>query len=276
MMTRSLPDYSVTGDGPVTLFLLHGAFGAKEYWRNQLRAFSNAGLRIVAWDAPGYGVSPLPDDFSVETAAAALTRLIEREGTETNIILGHSMGGMVAIRTYGLIPEKIEGLILSATSAAFGRSDGEWQKEFVRARVAPLDEGRTLEDFAPGMLQAMFAPGIQNEATDLVIRVVSQMKPETFRAAIEAVTRFDAREVLPRMSVPVLCLAGGHDLSAAPPRVMEKMASKIEKGEFLCMDHVGHFGWAEDPDGYNAHVLEFLKTRIPAVAQVIGVATVHA
>ncbi|MCB1407894.1 MAG: alpha/beta hydrolase [Rhodobacteraceae bacterium] len=275
-MTRSLPDYSVTGDGPVTLFLLHGAFGAKEYWRNQLRAFSNAGLRIVAWDAPGYGMSPLPDDFSVESAAAALTRLIAREGTDTNIVLGHSMGGMVAIRTYGLVPDKIDGLILSATSAAFGRSDGDWQKEFVRARVAPLDEGRTLGEFAPGMLRAMFAPGVQNDATDLVIRVVSQMKPETFRAAIEAVTRFDAREVLPRMTVPVLCLAGGHDLSAAPPKVMEKMASKIAGGEFQCMEHVGHFGWAEDPDEYNRRVLAFLRRRIPAVAKVFKEARVDA
>lgn len=275
-MTRSLPDYSVTGDGPVTLFLLHGAFGAKEYWRNQLRAFSGAGLRIVAWDAPGYGVSPLPDDFSVETAAAALTGLIEREGTQTNIVLGHSMGGMVAIRTYGLVPDKIDGLILSATSAAFGRSDGDWQKEFVRARVAPLDAGQTLQEFAPGMLRAMFAPGITNDATDLVIRVVSQMKPETFRAAIEAVTRFDARDVLPRMTVPVLCIAGGHDLTAAPPKVMEKMASKIAKGEFQCMDHVGHFGWAEDPEDYNARVLAFLKDRIPAAAKVIEDAAVDA
>ncbi|WP_323037630.1 alpha/beta hydrolase [Pararhodobacter sp.] len=268
-MTRTLPDYSVTGDGPVTVFLLHGAFGAKEYWRNQLRAFSAAGLRIVAWDAPGYGCSPLPDDFSVETASEALVRLIEREGTQTNIILGHSMGGMVAIRTYGMIPDAIDGLVLSATSAAFGRSEGEWQKAFVQARVAPLDEGRSLEDFAPEMLRAMFAPGITNTATDLVIRVVSQMKPETFRAAIEAVTRFDARDVLPRMTVPVLCIAGGHDLSAAPPKVMEKMATKIAKGEFQCMDHVGHFGWAEDPEDYNTRVLAFLKGRIPAVAKVM-------
>lgn len=275
-MRRTLPDYCVAGDGPVTIFLLHGAFGAKEYWHNQLHTFSRAGLRVVAWDAPGYGCSPLPDGFSVETAADVLVKLIERESTETNIILGHSMGGMVAIRAYGMIPEAIDGLVLSATSAAFGRSDGEWQKEFVRARVAPLDAGRSLEDFAPGMLRAMFAPGITNEATDQVIRIVSQMKPETFRAAIEAVTRFDARDVLPQMAVPVLCIAGGHDLAAAPPKVMEKLASKIAKGEFQCMDHVGHFGWAEDPDEFNSRVLGFLKDRIPAVAAVINNATCDA
>lgn len=269
-MTRALPDYSVTGTGPVTIFMLHGAFGAKEYWRNQLQAFSDLGLRIVAWDAPGYGCSPLPDEFSVEVAAEALTRLIAREATETNIILGHSMGGMIAIRTYGMVPEKIDGLVLSATSAAFGKSDGEWQKEFVRARVAPLDAGQSLEEFAPKMLSKMFAPGVSNEATEMVIRVVSQMKPETFRAAIQAITQFDAREVLPMMTVPVLCIAGGHDLHAAPPKVMEKLSTKIARGEFQCMDHVGHFGWAEDSAEFNRRVLTFLESNIPAVASVLN------
>jgi len=269
-MTRILPDYSVTGEGPVTLFLLHGAFGAKEYWRNQLQTFSERGLRIVAWDAPGYGVSPLPDGFSVERAAEALTHLIARERTETNLVLGHSMGGMVAIRTYGMMPEAIHGLILSATSAAFGRPEGDWQRAFVRDRVAPLDAGRSLADYAPEMLRTMFAPGAAHPATDLVIRVVSQMKPETFRAAIEAVSRFDAREVLPHISVPTLCIAGGHDLSAAPPKVMERLTTKIAQGEYRCMDHVGHFGWAEDPDGFNREILDFLTRRIPAAAAVLG------
>lgn len=275
-MGRTMPDYSVTGEGPVTLFLLHGAFGAKEYWQHQLQTFSDLGLRIVAWDAPGYGASPLPEEFSIETAAAALRELILKEKTETNLVMGHSMGGMVAIRTYDLIPEAIDGLILSATSAAFGNSDGEWQREFVAARVAPLDQGKTLEEFAPGMLRRMFAPGADHPATELVIRVVSQMKPETFRAAIQAITQFEARDVLPRITVPTLCIAGGHDLSAAPPKVMEKLASKITKGEYRCMDHVGHFGWAEDPEGFNREIVDFLTTRIPAVAEIVARRPVHA
>jgi len=269
-MTRSLPDYSVTGNGPVTIFMLHGAFGAKEYWRNQLQAFSDLGLRVVAWDAPGFGCSPLPDPFSVEVAADALARLIAHEKSETNIVLGHSMGGMIAIRTYGLVPEMIDGLVLSASSAAFGKSDGEWQKEFVRARVAPLDAGQSLEEFAPKMLAKMFAPGVSNAGTEMVIRVVSQMKPETFRAAIQAITQFDARDVLPRITVPVLCIAGGHDLHAAPPKVMEKLATKIAKGDYQCMDHVGHFGWAEDPEEFNRRILAFLRTKIPAVAKAMA------
>lgn len=263
-MNRRLPDYSVTGHGPVTLFLLHGAFGAKEYWRTQLHALSAAGYRVVAWDAPGYGASPLPDDFGVESAAAACARLIDAQGGATNVIVGHSMGGMIAQRAFDYRRDRVHGLVLSATSAAFGKPDGAWQQAFVRDRVAPLDRGLSIAEYAPGMLRAMMAPDASGEEVDLLIRVVAGMREETFRAAIQAITRFDGRDILPAMArIPVLCIAGELDASAAPPAVMEKLAAKIG-AEFVCMRGAGHFGWAERPAEYNAIVLDFLRRRFPA------------
>ncbi|MBX3477727.1 MAG: alpha/beta fold hydrolase [Brevundimonas sp.] len=264
-MTHRLPDYSVTGDGDITVFLLHGAFGAKDYWRNQIETLAGAGYRVVAWDAPGYGFSPMPQDFSVEGAARALAALIDAQGTQRNVILGHSMGGMIAQRAFDYRTDRIDGLILSATSAAFGRSDGEWQQAFVRERVAPLDAGQTIPEYAPRMLRSMMKPGADHPAIDLLIEVVSRMREETFRAAIEAITRFDGRDILPKMATrPVICIAGAHDLGAAPPAVMEKLAGKIG-GEFVCMRDVGHFGWAEAPEAFDAIVLDFLDRRIRKV-----------
>lgn len=261
-MNTRLPDHSVTGDGDVTVFMLHGAFGAKEYWRNQIKALSDAGYRVVAWDAPGYGVSSLPADFSVQTAAEACARLIDAQGGDRNVLLGHSMGGMIAQRAFDLRTDRIDGLILSATSAAFGRSEGEWQQAFVRDRVAPLDAGQTIPEYAPKMLRDMMAPGAGGPIVELMIDVVSQMREETFRAAIQAITQFDGRDILPKMATrPVLCIAGEHDLNAAPPAVMEKLAGKIG-GEYVCMPDVGHFGWAEQPERFNALVLDFLMRRL--------------
>lgn len=262
-----LPDHSVSGSGDITVFLLHGAFGAKEYWFRQIEALTHAGYRVVAWDAPGYGVSPMPADFSVEAAARAAEHLIRAEGTARNVLLGHSMGGMIAQRCYSYCPDLIDGLVLSATSAAFGKSDGDWQQEFVRARVAPLDNGMTLPEFAPKMIAAMLAPGSAGQDIDRVISVVSRMREHTFRAAVQAITQFEGRDVLPMIEVPTLCISGGHDLAAAPPKVMEKMASKIADAEYHCMEHVGHFGWAEDADGFNKILIDFLDRRVKAAAR---------
>ncbi len=271
-----LPDHSVSGSGDITVFLLHGAFGAKEYWLRQIEALTQAGYRVVAWDAPGYGVSPLPADFSVESAARAAEALIRAEGTRQNVVLGHSMGGMIAQRCYSYCPDLIDGLVLSATSAAFGKSDGDWQQEFVNARVAPLDKGMTLPQLAPKMIGAMIAPGMKGEDIDRVVRVVSGMREETFRAAVYAITQFEGRDVLPMIDVPTLCISGGHDLAAAPPKVMEKMAGKITGSEYHCMEDVGHFGWAEDAEGFNALLLDFLERNVKnATRDVSDIAVAH-
>ncbi|HEY7742891.1 MAG TPA: alpha/beta fold hydrolase, partial [Burkholderiales bacterium] len=66
-----LPDYTVTGEGRVTVFLLHGIYGSKEYWRYQTERLVARGYRVVAWDAPGYGLSPLPVPFSFDVVAEA-------------------------------------------------------------------------------------------------------------------------------------------------------------------------------------------------------------
>ncbi len=264
MSELDCPDYSVThaqgGATEMTIFLLHGAFGAKEYWRGQIAALAAAGHRVVAWDAPGYGLSPLPKDFSIDRCARALGVLLRREGGSCNVVLGHSMGGMIAQRAWVHAPEKIQGYVLSATSAAFGKSDGDWQKEFVRQRVAPLDAGRTLPEHAPGMLRAMMAPAAAGPAIDLLIATVSQMREETFRAAVAAIATYEGRELLPTMKIPVLCVAGGLD-KTAPAEVMRKMADKLPDARFACMETAGHFGWAEQAEAFNALLLDFVGSR---------------
>lgn len=263
----ALPDYAVhhphgTPRG-TTVFLLHGAFGAKEYWRSQVQALVRAGYRVVSWDAPGYGLSPLPQPLTIDHCAQALALLLRKEGGTRNVVLGHSMGGMVAQWAWKYAREHIHGYVLSATSASFGSPDGDWQKGFVRERVAPLDAGRTIPDYAPGMLRAMMAPAAQGPAVDLVVATVSQMREETFRAAVQAIVGYEGRAILPELDVPVLCIAGALD-QTAPAAVMQKMAAKITGAEFQGLDGLGHFGWAEHPARFNAAILDFLARRIGA------------
>ena len=262
--TLPLPDYAVhhpRGTAKnTTVFLLHGAFGAKEYWRAQLEAFTGAGYRVVAWDAPGYGISALPQPLTIDHCAQALAQLLQKEGGQPgtrNVVLGHSMGGMVAQRTWKLARPLVHGYVLSATSASFGSPDGDWQKGFVRDRVAPLDAGKTIPEYAPVMLRAMMAPGASGPAVDLVIATVSRMREETFRAAVAAIVGYEGRDILPTLDIPVLCIAGALD-ATAPAAVMQKMAAKINGAEFHSLEGIGHFGWAEEPARFNAVVLDFL------------------
>lgn len=260
----ALPDYAVHQPAQrandTTVFLLHGAFGAKEYWRSQLQALTQAGYRVVSWDAPGYGISSLPSPLTIDYCAKALAMLLEKEGGGRNVVLGHSMGGMIAQQAWRYARSRIHGYVFSATSASFGSPDGDWQKEFVRARVAPLDAGRSIPDYAPEMLRSMMCAHASGAAVDLVIRTVSQMREETFRAAVAAIVGFEGRDLLPTYDVPVLCIAGELD-ATAPAAVMQKMAAKIAAADFVSITGLGHFGWAEDPARFNSAVVEFLARR---------------
>ena len=262
--TVTMPDFAlhhpVGGANGTTVVLLHGAFGAKEYWREQLQAFVQAGYRVLSWDAPGYGLSALPVPLTIDHCARALALLLDTHGGARNVVMGHSMGGMIAQQTWRYARARIQGYVLSATGPSFGSPDGEWQKEFVRDRVAPLDAGRSIPDYAPGMLRAMMAPGAHGPSVDLVVGTVSQMREETFRAAVAAIVGFEGRDLLPTIDVPVLCIAGELD-ATAPAAVMQKMANKIAGAEFASLPGLGHFGWAEDPASFNTAVFDFLTRR---------------
>ena len=255
-------DFSVTHphgtSNGTTVFLLHGAFGAKEYWRRQIAALAAAGYRVVAWDAPGYGLSPLPEGFGIDLCAKSLAALLRSQGSGRNVVLGHSMGGMIAQRAWAYAPEHIHGYVLSATSAAFGQPDGDWQREFVRQRVAPLDAGRSIPDYAPEMLKKMMGPRAEGPDVRLLIDIVSLMREETFRAAVAAIATYEGRALLPTMHVPALCVAGELDRTA-PAEVMQKMTTKMPRAVCVSLEGLGHFGWAEDAARFNQVLLDFLS-----------------
>lgn len=260
--TVPLVDFSIThphgASNGTTVFLLHGAFGAKEYWRRQMAALAAAGYRVVAWDAPGYGLSPLPEGFGIDLCAKSLAALLRSQGSGRNVVLGHSMGGMIAQRAWAYAPEHIHGYVLSATSAAFGQPDGDWQREFVRQRVAPLDAGRSIPDYAPEMLKKMMGPRAEGPDVRLLIDTVSLMREETFRAAVAAIATYEGRALLPTMHVPALCVAGELDRTA-PAEVMQKMATKMPRAVCVSLEGLGHFGWAEDAARFNQVLLDFLS-----------------
>lgn len=252
------------GSGPVAVVLLHGIGGGKSAWPAQLSALAQHGYRAVAWDMPGYGDSPPIDPYDFAGLAAALVPVLDAERRQGRrvVLLGHSMGGMVAQEAYAASPASIDGMVLSGTSAAFGKPDGDWQREFVAARTAPLDAGQSMAALAAGLVRGMVAPDAPAAGVALATSVMAAVPPQTYRAALGALVRFDRREALARIAVPVLLLAGEHDRNAAPA-VMERMAPRIADVQYLCLPDVGHLANMERPDLFNAALLEFLQRRFP-------------
>jgi pimeloyl-ACP methyl ester carboxylesterase len=257
-----IPAHLSRGESDRAILLLHGVGGGKGLWEPQLDPLAAAGYRVVAWDMPGYGDSAMVEPYTFETLARALGRLIDHIAPRETILLGHSMGGMVALEAFARFPERIAGLILSGSSPAFGKADGAWQQAFLRERLDPLDRGKTMADLAPGLVGNLIGLEPDPAGVALATQVMSAVPAPTYRAALMALVGFDRRALLPSIRVPTLALAGAQDRTA-PPAVMQKMAERIPGARYACLPGAGHIANVERPAAFNRAVLDFLAAAFP-------------
>jgi len=256
-----MPDYQITGEGKTTVFLLHGIYGAKDYWRYQTERLVAKGYRVVAWDAPGYGLSPLPDPFSFDVVAEAGARLIRATAGERNVVFGHSMGGQITPRIRLKVPELVHGIVITATIGYFGNRTKEEQEEFVRKRSAPPPPGTDPYTAQLAIVNSMLGPASTGPEVDLVRAIASRTPPKTVQAAVKAVQAYpeaDAVSAIRAVSVPSLLVAGEVDQTGHPAG-MKRVADMIAGAQFAVVSGSGHYPWAENPGEFNPVFFGFLE-----------------
>ncbi|HEX9720947.1 MAG TPA: alpha/beta hydrolase [Ramlibacter sp.] len=268
----NVPSFTVLGSGP-TILMLHGIGGGHLAFAPQVETLASSGYRAVAWDMPGYGRSAPIEPYTFKGLARSCITLIEAllagdekgsaAGTANNarrdgvILLGHSMGGMVAQEVVARRPELVSRLILCGTSPSFGKAEGNWQRKFIAERTAPLDAGKSMADLADVLVPQMVGPASLPEGVRLATHCMSQIPASTYRRALEALVTFDRRANLSHIQVPTLLVAGELDHNA-PPAVMKKMAEAIPNSTYLEMRGIGHLQNLEAPDDFDGLVLNFL------------------
>ena len=252
-----VPESVARGEGEVILFL-HGVGGGAYGWMPQINSFS-MNYRAAAWNMPGYGDSPLIGPMSFPDLADSLEALLDDRGWEKVHLVGHSMGGMVAQEFAVDRQDRLLSLTLSATSPAFGKSDGDFQKKFVEARLAPLANGATMADLATELVETMMSEGADPNGRQLAFDCMADVAADTYRAAVECIVTFEQRANLPNISVPTLVLAGETDTNA-PASMMAKMAGKIPSARYICLPALGHLANLENPQAYDAALSNFLNS----------------
>ena len=261
-----MPDYQVTGDGKITVFLLHGMYGAKDYWRYQTERLVARGYRVVAWDAPGYGLSPPPENFSFDVLAEAAAQLVRATGSERNVVFGHSMGGQITPRIRLKIPERVHGIVISATIGYFGNRTKEEQEEFVRKRSAPPPPGTDPITAQLAVVNSMLGPKSAGPEVELVRWIASRTPPKSVQAAVKAVQSYpeaDAVAAIRAVSVPTLLVAGEVDQTGHAAG-MKRVADMIKGAAFAVVAGSGHYPWAENPEEFNRAFFGFLDRNFPA------------
>ena len=185
-----------------SVILLHGLFLGREVWEPVVRDLE-ADHRVVTFDMPGHGQSGWREGLDLDAMADDLALWIEENGAMPAIVVGHSQGGMVALRLAARYPYLIDRVVLLNTSA--------------RAEYAErLPDWKIRRDEL-------------SEATPLLAKALEA-------AVLE---RKDITDLLPAISVPVHVLAGGED-DATPPELGQEIAAQVQHGQCDVLTGVGH------------------------------------
>jgi 3-oxoadipate enol-lactonase len=247
------------GIGCRPLLLVHGFTGAKEDFTPWLDRLADAGWHAVAPDLRGHGASSKPAAdaaYSFEILADDVLRLADALGWEQFVLLGHSMGGMVAQFMALKAAARTDALILMDTS--HGPLDN-LDPDLIEAAVAIVRD-RGMDGLAQVMAErdgpletpahrrmAAEQPGYA-EFEDRKFRATS---PALYAAMVsEFVTtadRLDSLRDLPE-SLPVFVIVGEQDQPFLGPS--QRMAAAVGRGALAIIPNAGHCPQFENPDAW--------------------------
>ena len=251
-----VPTYETNGNSGDFIVFLHGIGGNSGFWESQLSFFGHW-FQTIAWNMPGYGTSDAVPKLTFPILVEALERLLDFCQLEKFHLVGHSMGGMVAQEYLVKNQDRVISLTLFATSAAFGKNDSEWQQNFIRKRLKPLEEGG-MEAVATQIIPELLSVNVDPKIREKAKKILTNCKPETYRSALQCLVTFDRRSELSEINTPTLLVTGEQD-TQAPPIMMERMADKIANSRFYCLKGAGHLASLEQPETFNNVVLEFIS-----------------
>ncbi len=244
------------------IVFLHGIGGSAKGFDSHVAYFAQRGFDASAFNQSGYGGEPLIEPYTFEAEAKLLYESLSSQPNEATVLVGHSMGGMLAqtlaiMNTTFDVPLNLVALVLAHSSPAFGNNDGPFQQRFIADRTAPLDAGKTMVDVAAKLVPSMVGPTCSDAVRTFCSSLMAEVPAQTYRAALSALVTFDARPHLSLLSMPVLCLAAEHD-KTAPAAVLEKLATKLPHGSFENLSGLGHLAPFEDPELFCKTIEHFL------------------
>ena len=247
--------YREEGVGPV-LFFLHGMNGNSRSWASSFLSLRN-NFRIIAWDAPSFGSSGSFGD-SIEVYQSAAKALISGLGVEDVILVGHSMGGLVATKLASDTGMSIAGLVLSSSHLGFGQPKGEPLMFRYSNRIEALNKNSTNAEYTMERAKRSTPEGTHEDIIKFLADVAGNTRIEGIRDGGRMSQETDNTLSCVGISAPVLILTGAKD-SIISTEMHAALVAALPKADKVVIPEAGHASYAEYPDIFNKHVKEFAE-----------------
>lgn len=239
-----------------TVVFLHAFPLNASMWQAQMEAVGKAGFPVLSLDFPGFGSAPSSGQRTVQEFAQWIIDALERERVTDAVLVGLSMGGYVAFRILERHPALVRGLVLADTKASPDASDARTKRLKMAARVESEGTGFLQTELIPNLLSKTISPDVLESAQ----RIAGDAAQSAVYNALAALaSRPDSRLMLEDIVIPTLVLVGEDD-GVTPIGDAEIMASAIPNARLEVIRGAGHLSNLEQPQAFNAALLEFLRT----------------
>lgn len=249
--------YRSSGAGRV-LVLLHPIGMRAEFW-DPLVALLRGEYRCVSVDLRGYGESDTPPArFSLDDLAGDVIELLRCQEIRGAVVIGCSMGGMVAQGAVLRAPELFSGMVLSGTIHTQTHESRKIPLQRAQDSLAgmPAVVEETLQRWFPTEFRANHAAVVQRVRSWLL-----DLDPVVFSWGWEAIAEVNYGERLRQIAIPALLVRGTEDPSG---RSMPEMAQMMARGRFVEAPGAGHMLPMEQPQVLADMLRDFIRREIDA------------
>ena len=224
----------------VPLIFLHGVLGSSEIWKPQVSYFKNQ-RRIIILDLRGHGQSDKPrGKYSITQFSDDLHALMKNLDVEKAIIIGHSLGGMVALRFTLDYQDMVDKLVLIDSTAKPASSFG---------RRLLLSLSKSLMDISYRSFLKIYVSRYSDledlDLEEVVTRLLQTPKHIT-KSCFAAIAGFNVTSELAKIRVPTLIIHGGE--SSTPVVLAKYMNQHIPNAELIIIEGAGHASPKENPE----------------------------
>ena len=256
--------YRIAGSGPPVV-LIHGMINSSRHWERVALQLAERHT-VIAPDLLGHGDSATPrGDYSLGAHAASIRDLLSAIGIERASIVGHSLGGGVAMQFFWQFPQRTERLALISSGGL-----GHEVSPLLRSMALPGMSKVLAAAAHPTVVRALAAGGTQTRAVARALRPLStpgarEAFLQTLRSVIDVrgqrVSATDRLYLLEAM--PTLIVWGERDHTIPISHGLAAHAA-IPHSRFATLPKAAHFPHLEDPDGLARVLADFLTTSRPA------------
>lgn len=209
-----------------------------------------AGQRVLTVDLPGHGKSEGPALQSVSDDVRHLVAFLKAVGVYKAVIVGHDLGGAVALKMAVEHPRRVAGIALLASGARL---------PIASAQLEAAANPSTYPTIVKNMQEAAFSADTGARPRALLARVLAETRPTVFYGDLLACDRFDASADLFKVRVPTLILCGTED-RFTPLSYSEALSTGIRGAALQTIDGAGHMLMLEQPRRVAALLALFVQT----------------